>query len=94
MMNKENPYIRYMDDIWVFGNNEDELWDLLLQIDNFATERGLCVNPKKTIIAEFSEELDLIDMEPSGLHIGMEVILVWEAGPGGQQVPRFMAKRA
>ena len=72
MMNKENPYVRYMDDIWVFSDNEGELWDILLQIDNFATERGLCVNPKKTIVAEFSEDLDLIDMDPSG-HIPIEI---------------------
>ena len=56
--------------------------------------------PYNIALVEFADFKDLrlvsniIDMEPSGLHIGMEVILVWEAGPGGQQVPRFMAKRA
>jgi hypothetical protein len=72
MIDKDNPYYRYMDDIWVFGDNEDELWDILLEIDNFATERGLCLNPKKTIIVEFSEDLDLIDFEPSG-YIPIEI---------------------
>jgi len=65
MEDNGNFYLRYMDDIWIFDDDEEKLWSILLDIDNFARERGLCLNPLKTSISSFDES-DFIDFEPSG----------------------------
>jgi hypothetical protein len=65
MVEKGNPYCRYLDDIFVFSDDDDELWGIHQQIDNFAIERGMSLNPQKTLVEEFSS-VDLLEMGPSG----------------------------
>lgn len=72
MINKGIPYYRYLDDIWVFSDIKDELETIKLEIDTFAQERGMCINPAKTSIEEFYE-IDLLEMEPSGLVKQIEI---------------------
>jgi hypothetical protein len=49
-------YYRYMDDIRIYEENEEELTDALVMIDNFLKGRALSLNTKKTSIEEISED--------------------------------------
>jgi hypothetical protein len=49
-------YYRYMDDIRIYEENEDELTEALVMIDNFLKGRALSLNTKKTSIEEISED--------------------------------------
>lgn len=56
-------YYRYMDDIRIYEETEDELTEALVLIDNFLKGRALSLNTKKTSIEEFGE-----DRESEKLH--------------------------
>jgi hypothetical protein len=49
-------YYRYMDDIRIYEENEEELTDALVMIDNFLKGRALSLNTKKTSIEEIGED--------------------------------------
>jgi hypothetical protein len=49
-------YYRYMDDIRIYEENEEELTEALVMIDNFLKGRALSLNTKKTSIEEISED--------------------------------------
>lgn len=51
-----HKYYRYMDDIKIYGYNEDELLDMLVKIDNYTKGHGLSINSKKTSIEEIDPE--------------------------------------
>jgi hypothetical protein len=46
------PYFRYMDDIRIFGDTQEELRELLREIDNYLKRNALALNSKKTLIEE------------------------------------------
>ena len=46
------PYFRYMDDIRIFGDTQEELRELLREIDNYLKRNALSLNSKKTLIEE------------------------------------------
>ncbi len=48
-------YYRYMDDIRIYEENEEELTEALVMIDNFLKGRALSLNTKKTSIEEIGE---------------------------------------
>lgn len=45
--NRKIPYARYSDDIIIFAPTEAELEENILRIQNYLSENGLSVNPKK-----------------------------------------------
>ncbi|MBL7812458.1 MAG: hypothetical protein JNL57_09575 [Bacteroidetes bacterium] len=49
-------YYRYMDDIRIYEENEEELTEALVMIDNFLKGRALSLNTKKTSIEEIGED--------------------------------------
>lgn len=49
-------YYRYMDDIKIYGNNEDELLKALLLIDKYTKGNGLSINSKKTTIEQIATD--------------------------------------
>jgi retron-type reverse transcriptase len=49
-------YYRYMDDIKIFGNDEDHLLKALLIIDKYTKGNGLSINSKKTTIEEINKD--------------------------------------
>lgn len=50
------PYYRYMDDIRIYGYNEDELRDVLILIDRYLKRHALALNAKKTSVESITEE--------------------------------------
>lgn len=52
IVSNAHKYYRYMDDIKIYGYNQDELLDVLVTIDNYAKGHGLSINSKKTSIDE------------------------------------------
>ena len=49
-------YYRYMDDIRIYEESEEELTEALVMIDNFLKGRALSLNTKKTSIEELGED--------------------------------------
>lgn len=49
-------YYRYMDDVKIYGNDEDELLKALLIIDKYTKGNGLSINSKKTTIEEIAPD--------------------------------------
>lgn len=56
MVSNAHKYYRYMDDIKIYGYDEQELLDALVTIDNYAKSHGLSINSKKTSIEEIDQE--------------------------------------
>ncbi len=52
---KGYTYYRYMDDIRIYEETEDELTEALVMIDNFLKGRALSLNTKKTSIEEITD---------------------------------------
>lgn len=52
-------YYRYMDDIRIYEESEDQLTEALVLIDNFLKGRALSLNTKKTSIEELGENREI-----------------------------------
>jgi retron-type reverse transcriptase len=50
MVSNAHKYYRYMDDIKIYGYDEQELLEALVTIDNYTKSHGLSINSKKTSI--------------------------------------------
>lgn len=54
-------YIRYVDDLVIFGSSKKELWVIKDLIDNYCSERlRLYINPRKVYIQPTSKPLDFL----------------------------------
>lgn len=51
-------YYRYMDDIKIYGYEENELLKVLLTIDNYTKSYGLSINSKKTSIEKINPDVE------------------------------------
>lgn len=56
MVGNAHKYYRYMDDIKIYGYDEQELLDALVTIDSYTKSHGLSINSKKTSIEEIDPE--------------------------------------
>lgn len=56
LVSDAHKYYRYMDDIKIYGYNEDELLNVLVTIDNYTKGHGLSINSKKTAIERIEPE--------------------------------------
>lgn len=56
MVSSAHKYYRYMDDIKIYGYEEQELLDALVTIDNYTKSHGLSINSKKTSIEAIDPE--------------------------------------
>jgi len=65
---KLQPYFRYMDDIRIYGDTQEQLRDVLREIDNFLKRNALSLNSKKTLI----EEIDIENKEESFINFEYE----------------------
>jgi len=55
-ISKAYSYYRYMDDIRIYGDDEQELIEVLVTIDKFLKGLALSINSKKTSIEKISED--------------------------------------
>ena len=51
-----SSYYRYMDDISIYGYNEEEMLESLVTIDNYLKGNGLSLNSKKTSIEKIDQD--------------------------------------
>lgn len=56
MVSNAHKYYRYMDDIKIYGYDEQELLEALVMIDNYTKSHGLSINSKKTSIEAIDPE--------------------------------------
>lgn len=56
LMNKGLSYFRYMDDIRIFSDKKVEIEEVLVLIDKKLKSHGLCINSKKTLIEDLSDD--------------------------------------
>jgi hypothetical protein len=99
-------YYRYMDDIRIYEENEEELTEALVRIDNFLKGRALSLNTKKTSIEEigenretekislltgYGEEMDEYDSKISSNEEKMQIYLT-EQSPDNEQEKKFIIK--
>jgi hypothetical protein len=99
-------YYRYMDDIRIYEESEEQLTEALVLIDNFLKGRALSLNTKKTSIEElgenreeeklpfltvYGEELDEYEIKDSKGEKQKQVYLI-EQSPESEQEKKFIIK--
>jgi len=99
-------YYRYMDDIGIYEESEEQLIEALVLIDNFLKGRALSLNTKKTSIEElgenreaeklpfltaYGEELDEYEIKDSKREKQKQVYLM-EQGPDNEQEKKYIVK--
>jgi hypothetical protein len=99
-------YYRYMDDIRIYEESEEQLTEALVLIDNFLKGRALSLNTKKTSIEElgenreaeklpfltpYGEELDEYEIKDSKVEKQKHVYLT-EQSPDNEQERKFIVK--
>jgi retron-type reverse transcriptase len=62
---KDLPYVRYVDDIRIFGSSESEVRKSVLRLELLCRERGLIPQGKKFAITEVASLEDALGMLPS-----------------------------
>jgi hypothetical protein len=99
-------YYRYMDDIRIYEESEEQLTEALVLIDNFLKGRALSLNTKKTSIEElgenreaeklpfltaYGEELDEYEIKDSKGEKQKQVYLT-EQSPDNEQEKKYIVK--
>jgi hypothetical protein len=99
-------YYRYMDDIRIYEESEEQLTEALVLIDNFLKGRALSLNTKKTSIEElgenreaeklpfltaYGEELDEYEIKDSKGEKQKQVYLM-EQSPDNEQEKKYIVK--
>lgn len=99
-------YYRYMDDIGIYEESEEQLIEALVLIDNFLKGRALSLNTKKTSIEElgenreaeklpflnaYGEEIDEYEIKDSKREKQKQVYLM-EQGPDNEQEKKYIVK--
>lgn len=99
-------YYRYMDDIRIYEESEEQLTEALVLIDNFLKGRALSLNTKKTSIEElgenreeeklpfltaYGEELDEYEIKDSKGEKQKQVYLI-EQSPESEQEKKYIIK--
>jgi len=78
---KSPALIRFMDDIVIFSNNEEHLWEDFYLIQKLLGEKGLSVNPSKSVFAtqsdtDFADDVD--DVKAELLKKRRKILVVYE----------------
>ncbi|GAB5404578.1 MAG: hypothetical protein Aurels2KO_28090 [Aureliella sp.] len=63
--------LRWMDDIWLFGDSDTNLRHVANELESLLHTEGLSLNPEKTILAECETEVDLL-IDASGGDVDQE----------------------
>lgn len=92
---QSEKYVRFMDDITIFSNSEKSIWNDFELIQRLLGEKGLSVNPAKTVFGQSShqrnaQELDAV--KQSLLRRRRLVVAIGYAEDGSEEIEEYFEK--